>query len=73
MQQAQKTMDYPVAPPPVEHYVEEPVGGFSVGPISISYGSLTTDLLAGGAVLILVIIGYIAKKKIDKRFRNRKR
>lgn len=49
--------------------VEEAVTSVNVGPVSINYGNIWLDVLAGSAVVLLVVIGYYWKKKIDKKFK----
>lgn len=46
----------------------EPTGGIGIGPIKIEYGDLRLDLIAACGILVLVTIGYIIKKKIDKKY-----
>lgn len=67
-QQIEKT---PFDPP--QHIEEVPSAkGIELGPIKIHYGNLKTDLIAGCIVLVLVAVGYIIKKKIDAKYRNKK-
>ena len=56
----------------LEHaeYTEEPLPkGVNVGPVKVDYGNIWLDVIAGTAVLVLVIIGYYCKKFIDKKFK----
>lgn len=70
-QQAQSQIQEPIVEPPFqEEELEEVVTtGVDIGIVKIDYGSVWLDVVAGTALILLVIVGYYWKKKIDNKFK----
>lgn len=56
-------------PEEYETYMSEEVTGIDVGPVSIDYGNIWLDAVAGTVIVVLVVVGYYWKKRIDKKFK----